>query len=402
MKRLVFGVVLVAAMAASGVAIAQSAATAAPRVVGDRPVAVAAPAVRVMALGDSITGSPGCWRASLWNRLRSAGHTNVDFVGTLTAQSCGVPYDGDNEGHGGYLATQIANQNLLPAWLSATRPDVVMMHLGTNDVWSNLAPSTILAAFGKLVDQMRASNPQTKVLVAKIIPMNPSNCAQCGQRVVNLNNAIPAWAGAKSTAQSPVTVVDQWSGFSTSADTYDGVHPDDSGNQKIADRWFPVLTPLLGGPSGGSLLHGFESGTESWTGTNVTGGPWRVTEWAAQGSGSLKANVALGAGRQFGLARVGAVNLASGSTLRVTVRVPAWGSPGTGTTAKLYVKTGSAWRWYDSGASLVDSGASGTTLTLSLAGVSNRDDVREIGVQFLAASNSSGASAVYLDNVLTQ
>ncbi|MCO6716812.1 cellulose-binding protein, partial [Streptomyces sp. CHB19.2] len=24
--------------------------------------------VRVMPLGDSITGSPGCWRALLWNR----------------------------------------------------------------------------------------------------------------------------------------------------------------------------------------------------------------------------------------------------------------------------------------------------------------------------------------------
>ncbi|MEE3920002.1 hypothetical protein V2I01_22240 [Micromonospora sp. BRA006-A] len=49
-------------------------------------------------------------------------------------QGCGVPYDGDNRGHGGYLATNVANQNLLPGWLAATRPDVVLMHFGTNDV----------------------------------------------------------------------------------------------------------------------------------------------------------------------------------------------------------------------------------------------------------------------------
>jgi len=199
-----------------------------------------------MPLGDSITGSPGCWRALLWQRLQQAGHTEVDFVGTLPAQGCGFPYDGENEGHGGYLATNIANQNLLPAWLAATDPDVVLMHLGTNDVWSNLSPATILAAFTTLVTQMRAANPAMKILVAQILPMNPSNCAECGQRVVAFNAAIPAWAAATSTAASPVTVVDQWTGFDTAADTDDGVHPDDSGNQKISDRWYPALTAALG------------------------------------------------------------------------------------------------------------------------------------------------------------
>ena len=111
---------------------------------------------------------------------RAAGYTDIDFVGTLPPQGCGVAHDGDNEGHGGFLATNIANQNQLPGWLSATRPDIVLMHLGTNDVWSNIAPRQILTAFSKLVDQMRASNPAMKILVAKIIPMNPCSCAECG------------------------------------------------------------------------------------------------------------------------------------------------------------------------------------------------------------------------------
>jgi lysophospholipase L1-like esterase len=203
--------------------------------------------VKVMALGDSITGSPGCWRALLWQRLQQAGRaSSVDFVGTLPGQGCGFTYDGENEGHGGFLATDVADQNQLPGWLAATGPDVVMMHFGTNDVWSNRSPATILAAFTKLVGQMRASNPRMKVLVAQILPMNPSNCAECGQRVVAFNNAIPAWAAATSTVASPVTVVDQWTGFSTATDTGDGVHPNDSGNQKIANRWYPALTAALG------------------------------------------------------------------------------------------------------------------------------------------------------------
>ncbi len=226
-----------ALVAALGVAVAALTAT----------EAAAAGPVRVMPLGDSITGSPGCWRALLWQRLQNAGLTNVDFVGTLPAQGCGFPYDGENEGHGGFLATNVAAQNQLPGWLAATHPDVVLMHFGTNDVWNNIAPATILAAFSTLVDQMRASNPAMKIVVAKIIPMNPSNCADCAQRVINFNAAIPAWAAGKSTAQSLITVVDQWTGFSDAADTYDGVHPNDSGNQKMSDKWYPALAPLITG-----------------------------------------------------------------------------------------------------------------------------------------------------------
>lgn len=210
-------------------------------------VSAAATPVRIMPLGDSITGSPGCWRALLWNRMQTSGFTNIDFVGTLPPQGCGVAYDGDNEGHGGFLATNIANQNQLPGWLNATHPDIVMMHLGTNDVWSNIAPATILAAFSTLVDQMRASNPTMKILVAKIIPMNPPTCSECAQRTVNFNNAIPAWASGKSTAASPITVVDQWTGFNTATDTYDGVHPNNAGNEKISYRWYPALVNALGG-----------------------------------------------------------------------------------------------------------------------------------------------------------
>jgi hypothetical protein len=108
---------------------------------------VNAAATKIMALGDSITGSPvrilpselivsihrlehlqGCWRALLWQSLTNAGKTNIDFVGTLAGQGCGFTYDGENEGHGGYLATNIASQNLLPGWLSSTLPDIVIMH----------------------------------------------------------------------------------------------------------------------------------------------------------------------------------------------------------------------------------------------------------------------------------
>ena len=212
-----------------------------------QPAAAAAP-VRIMALGDSITAGPGCWRALLWDHLRRTGYTNIDFVGTQVGGGCSVAHDGDHEGHGGFSATGIADQNQLPGWLSATNPHIVLMHLGTNDLWGGTIPTeAILTAYTKLVGQMRANNPDVKVIVAQIIPMEPANCTGCAQRVVALNDAIPGWAAGLSTTRSPVTVVDQWTGFSAATDTFDGVHPVDSGFQKMADRWYPALTAAIGG-----------------------------------------------------------------------------------------------------------------------------------------------------------
>jgi lysophospholipase L1-like esterase len=180
--------------------------------------------------------------------LQRTGFTNIDFVGTQPGGGCSVPFDGDNEGHGGFAATGIADQNQLPPWLAATHPDIVLMHLGTNDLWGGtISTSAILAAYSKLVDQMRASNPNMKIIVAQIIPMEPPGCVPCSPGQTALDDAIPAWAAGKTTAQSPITVVDQRTGFNAATDTIDGVHPNDAGFQKMSDRWYPAVVAALGG-----------------------------------------------------------------------------------------------------------------------------------------------------------
>lgn len=262
------------------IAVAVALVAAALALVAVRPALSAAAApVRIMPLGDSITGSPGCWRSLLWNRLQSTGYTNIDFVGTLPPQGCAVAHDGDNEGHGGILATNMASQNQLPPWLAATNPDIILMHLGTNDVWSNRSPQTILDAFTVLLNQMRAKNPSVRLLVAKILPMNPSTCAECAARTVAFNDSIPGWAAAHGTTQSPIIVVDQWTGFNTATDTNDGVHPNASGDQKMSDKWYTPLTNVLNGvlPTAGPTPTGGPTPTPTRTaGPTPTGVPTGV------------------------------------------------------------------------------------------------------------------------------
>jgi lysophospholipase L1-like esterase len=211
------------------------------------PIAASAQ-VKIMCLGDSITAGQGCWRAYLWNKLRTNGYTNIDFVGSVVSGGCPVSFDEDCEGHGGYSAAGIADNNQLPPWLAAANPAIVLMHLGTNDMWGGYIPlENKLAAFTKLVGQMRENNPGMKIVVAQIIPMSASACATCPADVIALNNAIPGWASGLTTSQSPITVCDQWTGFNADTDTKEGVHPNDAGEQKIAEKWYPALAAILSG-----------------------------------------------------------------------------------------------------------------------------------------------------------
>jgi lysophospholipase L1-like esterase len=274
-----------------------------------------------MPLGDSITGSPGCWRALLWNKLQTNGFTNVDMVGTLPAQGCGVPYDGDNEGHGGILATNMASANQLPPWLAASAPDMVMMHLGTNDVWSGRTNQQILAAFTTLVGQMRAQNPNMKILVAQIIPMDSRACATCAQGVVSLDAAIPAWAAGLSTAQSPITVVDQWTGFNTTTDTGDGVHPNDAGNQKISDKWYPALAAALNGTTTPSFALSAAPASASLV-LAVNAGGSTTSTITVTPTGGFTGSVALSASGAAGASITFSPNPSTATSL-MTISVPA-------------------------------------------------------------------------------
>jgi hypothetical protein len=120
------------------------------------------------------------------------------------------------------------------------------MHLGTNDMWGGWIPlQTKITALTKLIGQMRAHDPSMKIVLSQIIPMSPSGCTTCASDVVAFNNAIPGLVASLQSAQSPIYIVDQWTGFDLATDTYDAVHPLTSGFIKMANRFFPVVAQAL-------------------------------------------------------------------------------------------------------------------------------------------------------------
>ena len=76
------------------------------------------------------------------------------------------------------------------------------MHFGTNDVWNNFTPANILNAYTAVLNKLRMVNPNVRVMVAQIIPLQPSGWTDCPTRAQNLNAQIPAWAASNSTAAS--------------------------------------------------------------------------------------------------------------------------------------------------------------------------------------------------------
>jgi lysophospholipase L1-like esterase len=221
---------------------------------------------RIMLLGDSTTASI-CYRSHLWQMLTQAGHTQFDFIGTRKGDpGCSFKaYDQDNEGHGGYIVTDVLKATStgrpaggdasdpfvsssadLATWFDGHPADLVLMHFGTNDVWNSKPPAMILSAYSAILTRLRANNPNVRMMVAQITPLNPtSGCATCQTGVPALNSMIPGWATQNSTAQSPVTVVDQYTGFNDATDTMDGVHANDAGSVKIATNWYNAVVPLF-------------------------------------------------------------------------------------------------------------------------------------------------------------
>jgi lysophospholipase L1-like esterase len=209
------------------------------------------PTVRILPLGDSITQGSSerrSYRYPLWTRLIDAG-ISFDLVGSQHSNRQGNPvwpdynglsFDRDHEGHSGRRADQILDG--LPDWLKGYTPDIVLLHIGTNDVYDGQSTQSIVDEIEEIIDLLRADNPRVTVLLARLIPVaSPHE----NEGIIDLNKHMDSIAASKATPESPVVVVDQNSGFDAEQDTYDGIHPNPVGEEKIAQEWTRAVISVL-------------------------------------------------------------------------------------------------------------------------------------------------------------
>ncbi|KAK7960347.1 GDSL-like Lipase/Acylhydrolase [Apiospora saccharicola] len=203
--------------------------------------------VKVMLLGDSITQIT-CWRPKVWTQLASAGLSGERRLrrqhqrSRVQVRHSPSGFDRDHEGHSGWQAYDIARNNIA-GWVQNTRPDVLQFMLGTNDVnIGKRGVQAILDAYTTILTTTRGANPNVKVIIDKMIPTSWSDAT-----IESVNSAIPAWASQHSTTASPIVVADcsRAAGFTNAMLQQDGVHPNDLGDQFIAQQVGPKLIQAI-------------------------------------------------------------------------------------------------------------------------------------------------------------
>jgi hypothetical protein len=187
-----------------------------------------------------------CWRAFLWQKLRAAGVTNFDFVGSMSdGPDCAVAgYDKDDESRSGTRAATVPASEF-NARFKAHPPDIVLMHIGGGDLLDGVAPAKVIPAFTLALLQARAVNPAVRFILAEHTPEEGSGCGNCTAAVMSLNAMIVEWAKQMNTPASPVASVDLFTGIDLATDTVDRVHLNVPGSQKVSDRWLAALLPIL-------------------------------------------------------------------------------------------------------------------------------------------------------------
>lgn len=193
--------------------------------------------VRIQTVGDSITEG-GMYRLPLISLLNSTG-CRYDMVGSReTGWAKG--WDGDHQGYGGATAYWLVDDGIglgqeMSNAFALYRPDIVLLHIGTNDLWNtDRDPFTISEYVRTLIFKIRAGRADTDIYLAQIIPGQPFD-------VTEYNRQLQRIAQEMSTAGSPVILVDMTSNFDPNSDTSDGVHPNGNGGQKMALSWFNAM-----------------------------------------------------------------------------------------------------------------------------------------------------------------
>ena len=208
--------------------------------------------IKIMPLGDSITYGmdvPGGYRLPLYQKLTAAGYT-VDYIGTQTGNSAADLPDPDHEGHPGWCIKHDAvgvYQNI-GSWLTQVEaPDVILLHLGTNDAWySN--PDEIRDMIVRLHNLL----PQTHVIATTLLGRT-DNADLMTRFQTEVNPYVEDIVNEFRSQGWPVHYLDMYSALDYTheegvppADLADGLHPSAQGYEKMAQAWFGKLTEVFG------------------------------------------------------------------------------------------------------------------------------------------------------------
>ncbi|MDA8105734.1 MAG: putative Ig domain-containing protein [Nitrospiraceae bacterium] len=219
-------------------------------------------AVRIMPLGDSITlgrNDPALetngayeppsnyitgYRKPLYWALHNAGYF-FDFVGGRKSGSLATLFfDVDHQGElsaSGYTAQDMASD--VYNFLTANPADVVLLHIGTNNVDSP-PYDTSTDTLNTILNEIYRYNSNITVVLALIINTKTAG-TDAHNAVTQYNQNVKTLALNRIAAGDKIIIVDQENALVYPDDLYDEWHPTSSGYNKMAKVWLNALTSFL-------------------------------------------------------------------------------------------------------------------------------------------------------------
>ncbi len=195
--------------------------------------------VRIMPLGDSITAG---WdvitqtQIGFRKKLNLDLGYNIDFVGSLQDPDplSNPDFDIDHQGHGGYHADQVAAN--VYNWLLSNPADVLLLHIGTNDISGDDENAQEVA---DILDQIDMFSEDIPVVLSRIISRTDAKAL----RTTQFNDAVVAMAQQRTNDK--MIIVDHENALIYPDDMSSIVHPNATGYDKMADVWFNALSQFL-------------------------------------------------------------------------------------------------------------------------------------------------------------
>ena len=259
-----------AAMAASSLVV----------IFGATAPASAVPAFRLLITGDSITqGSSGdyTWRYRLWDKLQSTAPGNVEFVGSRTDLFDNVAGTFGSQ----YYATPFPGKAHATKWggsfyydgagigseVASSNPKTLVVMLGSNDLAYLTSPAQTVDALHTYINQARAAHPGIDIVAGEVVNRwDPwAQTYTLNAETTEYASLLATLANSLDTPAERVVIAHSRTGWDAAEHTYDGTHPNPTGEAVLAQRVSEALAQLGIGTSGPDI-----SGPKTW---DVAGSP---------------------------------------------------------------------------------------------------------------------------------
>ncbi len=210
-----------------------------------------------MFVGDSMTiGSAGehTWRLRMWRHLRATG-TDCAVVGPRTALYGG----GHDYAEPDFPQHHLAGwgegwQHMAPVIADAVttaRADVLLVSLGLIDLGFYTNAEQTAENMRRFVTAARAANPAVRIALLPVIPnVRADTDAPFAAQVAHFNTLLAKAVADLSEPRSPLLLASVPESYDIRHDTYDGTHPNASGEHKLASAFADALHQAwgIGGP----------------------------------------------------------------------------------------------------------------------------------------------------------